>query len=154
MSAVIGMNVARALPNLTEGDGFAPGDEVVSSNGNVYRFFSSTDTIAQYDAVAITTANVASRLTQTNADDGVYIGVAQATCTAGSYGWAQVLGPTTVNCLSTCSTAVALFATSTAGSLDDGPTTNVKIAGITIMANITAATGAAGFMAARPFAAI
>lgn len=156
MTAFIGLKIDEAYSaadNNIQGKGFGVNDEVMSANGSVYKYVLSSDTIAQFDVLAVTSAGVASRLTTTNADDGVYVGVAQATMSSGFFGWMQVLGPTTVNCLSTCSSSVALFSTATAGSLDD-TTTTVKIAGIQILANITAAAGANGMIVQRPFAAL
>jgi hypothetical protein len=156
MTVQIGLKVDEAYSAAdlnVQGKGFGANDEVISANGSVYKYVLSTDTIAAYDVLAVTSAGVASRLTTTNANDGVIIGVAQAALSSGYYGWMQVLGPTTVNCLSTCSAEVALFSTATAGSLDD-TTNTVKIAGIQILANITAATGASGILVTRPFAAI
>jgi hypothetical protein len=156
MTVQLGLKIDEAYSQAdlnVQGKGFGANDEVISANGNMYKYVLSTDTIAQYDVLAVTSAGVASRLTTTNANDGVIIGVAQATLSSGFYGWMQILGPTTVNCLSTCSSSVALFSTATAGSLDD-TTTTVKIAGIQILADITAAAGANGLIVTRPFAAL
>jgi hypothetical protein len=155
MTVQIGLKVDEVYSanDLYQGKAFGVMDEVISANGNIYKYVLSTDTIAIYDVLAVSSAGVASRLTTTNADDGVLIGVAQGTLSSGYYGWMQVLGPTTVNCLSTCSSSVALFSTATQGKLDD-TTTTVKIAGIQILANITDAAGAVGLIVTRPFAAI
>ena len=82
------------------------------------------------------------------------IGVAQATLASAEYGWVQVLGVTSVNVLSTCSSGVALYSSGTAGKLDDTTTSQTKIAGVQIVASVTAATATTAIVATRPFAAL
>jgi len=157
MGYIIGLNpteVYTSAENAASGKGFGASDIAETHDGKRYRYVLSTDTIAQYDVVAITSAGVASRLTKTLADGGPLIGVAQASLTSGSFGWVQTVGATTVNCLSTCSSSVALYTSGTAGSLDDSATSQVKVAGITILANITAAGPANGLLSTIPFAAL
>lgn len=138
---------------LAQGRGFGANDVMTTHDGKQYRYVLSTDTIAAYDVCAVTSAGVASRCTSANVLGGL-VGVAQATLSSGYYGWVQTLGQTTVNCLSTCSAGVALYTSATAGSLDDTATSQTKIGGLTILANITAAGPAVGQIATTPFAAI
>jgi hypothetical protein len=60
----------------------------------------------------------------------------------------------TVNALSTCSAAVALYTSGTAGSVDDTSTSQVKIGGLVILANVTAVGTANGVAAVDMFTAL
>lgn len=53
------------------------------------------------------------------ADDVGRIGFAMSACVAGEYGWYQVRGKAVGKALASCADNVALYLTSTAGSLDD-----------------------------------
>lgn len=138
---------------LVQGKSFGLGDVVSDHLGNYYAFGSYTEAAAQYDCVVLTSTNYISKATSTNVV-GAKVGVAAGTGTAGYYGWVQILGQTTVNCLSTCSAGVALYTSGSAGKLDDTTTSQTKISGITILANITASTGAVGMVATFPFGAV
>lgn len=155
MGYIIGVSTSEAYSandNNIQGKGFGVLDSYISANGSRYVHVLSSDTIAQFDVIAITSAGVASRLTTVNAIAANRIAVAQATLSSGYFGWGQILGPTSINALSTCSAGVALYATGTAGAIDDGPTTNTKIAGIQLAANITAAAVSAAVLVTEPFA--
>ena len=145
---------AYSSADITQGRGFAAGDEVQDEAGNIYRFALASGAVAQYDVVALTTANVAQAVTKALADTGPMLGVAQATLASAEYGWVQVLGVTSVNVLSTCSSGIALYTSGTAGKLDDTTTSQTKIAGVQIVASVTAATSTTAVVATRPFAAL
>ena len=140
--------------DLTQGRGFSVGDEVADGSGNVFRFVQASGTVAQFDVVAIDSAGVAQAITKALADTGPMVGVAQAALSSAEYGWAQVIGVTSINVLSTCSAGIALYTSGTAGKLDDTTTSQTKIAGVQIVANVTAATSTAAILATRPFAAL
>jgi hypothetical protein len=140
--------------DLAQGRGFAVLDEVQDQDGNVFKFVLASGTIAQFDAVAITSAGVAQAVTSALLNAGAVAGVVQAALSSGEYGWAQVFGVTSLNVLSTCSSGVALFTSGTAGKLDDTSTSQVKVAGVQILANITAAGTAGAVLTTRPFAAL
>lgn len=140
--------------DIAQGRGFSVQDEVADFQGNIYRFAQASGTIAQFDCVAINSAGVAQAITSTLASAGGIVGVAQAALSSGEFGFVQVLGVSSLNVLSTCSAGVALFTSGTAGKLDDTTTSQVKIAGVQILANVTAATATTAIIGTRPFAAL
>lgn len=154
MTTMIGAKLTEAYTNLTDGASFGLGDRYVDKNGNEYVFVQASGAVAQYDAVHINSANVAQALTKALGDTGLSVGVAVATLSSASYGWAQIKGLGTVNVLQTCSSSTALYTSGTAGKLDDTTTSQVKIAGVVILANVTAATATACVMGTYPYASI
>lgn len=146
--------VFSASDLLQQGKGFGLLDSAEDHSGRAYRYALSTDTIAQYDCAIVDSSGYARAITSTLAQGGGIIGIAQGTMSSGYYGWVQVRGATTVNCLSTCSSNVALYTSGTAGKLDDASASQVKLAGVEILANITAAGPANGVLSVAPFAAI
>ena len=146
---------AYSTADITQGRaGFRVGDAVMDDRGDKFRFVQASGTVAQYDVVGVNSAGVAQALTKAIADTGPMIGVAMATLSSGEFGYVQVTGVTTVNVLSTCSAGVALYTSGTAGKLDDTTTSQTKIAGIQIVANVTDATATAAIIATEPFAAL
>lgn len=144
MSYMVGANPTEANSGLTDGKAFGLGDRYVDGSGNIYVYVLASSSPAQYDVLSISSAYVAQPITKALADTGVPVGVAMATMSSGSYGWACVKGTVSVNVLQTCSSSTALYTSGTAGKLDDTTTSQVKIAGVVILANnATTATAAA-----------
>lgn len=129
-------------------------DRVETYDGKRWVFVSASTSVTSYQVVAIDSQGYAQAITSALAQAGNRVGVAQNNISSGSYGWVQTFGPCSVAVLSTCSSNTVLYTSATAGSLDDTATSQIKIAGITILANVTAAGTAAGFMATEPFAAL
>lgn len=154
MTTMIGAKLTEAYTNLTDGASFGLGDRYVDKNGNEYVFVQASGAVAQYDAVHINSANIAQALTKALGDTGLPVGVAVATLSSASYGWAQIKGLGTVNVLQTCSSSTALYTSGTAGKLDDTTTSQVKIAGVVILANQTQSAAAAAVIGTYPYAAI
>ena len=156
MAYMVGANLTNAPADFNDGRSAGLGDFYTDNAGNQYVFVQASGSVAQYDAVHIGSTYVAQALTSTLAAAGMPVGVAMATMTSASYGWACVGGLTTVNVLATCSSSTALYTSATAGKLDDTTTSQVKIAGVVILANnaTTATAAAAAFLNSRPYAAI
>lgn len=156
MGYLIGANLSTADTTTTDGRGFGLGDRCVDNAGNIYVYVLASSSPAQYDALSISSAYVAQPLTKALADTGVPVGVAMATMSSGSYGWACVKGTVSVNVLQTCSSSTALYTSGTAGKLDDTTTSQVKIAGVVILANnaTTATAAALATIAGDPYPAI
>ena len=157
----IGANTSGVYPaysstSINAESGAIPGlgDRFEDHNGNRYVFISASTSVTSYQVVAITSDFRGQPATSALASAAAYVGVAQNNISAGSYGWVQTRGNMTVNALSTCSTAVALYTSGTAGSVDDTSTSQVKIAPLVINANITAATSTAAFAATDLFVAL
>lgn len=140
--------------DITQGRGFAVNNEAADGSGNLFRFVLASGALAQYDCVAISSTGVAQAITSTLAGAGAYVGVVQAALSSGYYGWAQVLGVTSLNVLSTCSAGVALYTSGTAGSLDDTSSSQVKISGAQVLSNATTAGTYGAILTTRPFAAL
>lgn len=103
-----------------------------------------------YNPVYITPSTfVTAALTKAAADKGYKVGIPQIAVTASYYYWAMIRsGSSTAYVLtkSACASEATLFTTSTAGCLDDLPTSQTGIGGVRLTA--TAATAAASAVAA------
>jgi hypothetical protein len=108
---------------------------------NEYIFVSGVASCAVNDAVAILEDYSIVRLTETEAAKGRRIGVAQSAIVNGYYGWVQIRGVSKVNCALNCAKDSTLYATTTAGVLDDAGTTSIN--GIVATETITTAAPAA-----------
>lgn len=123
--------------------------------GYQYMFVHAAGAIAQFDVVSIDEAYETSPLTKALADASNKIGVAPFALADNDFGWVQVSGICTLNVLLSCAADVALYTTATAGSLDDTPTSQTKIAGLTLTTARGGSNGSApGQMVINPFAAI
>jgi hypothetical protein len=157
MTAMIGAiltNAYSATDMANQGVGFGLGDRYVDASGNEYIFVQASGAVPQFDAVHIGTNYVAQALSQALGATGQAIGVAVATLTSASFGWAQIKGNGTVNVLQTCSASTALFTSATAGKLDDTAAGNTKVAGIVINSNQTVAAAAPCVIATYPYGAL
>lgn len=162
MTAFIGANISGNYPawsstsaNAEQGQVFGLGDQVNAYDGSKYVFVSASGaSITSYQVVAFGSNGNAQAITSALAQAGNRVGVAPYSISSGSYGWVQVQGVVTVNVLSTCSSNTVLYTSATAGALDDTSTSQIKIAGITTLANITALGSTAAFLAIEPFAAL
>lgn len=156
MSMMTGGKPDEVYSSLTAGNTPGLGDIYTDHNGNRYVFVQASGSVAQYDVVAIDSSNVAQAITKALSDTGPDVGVALATLTSASYGWAQIRGSCSVNVLATCSSSIALYTSGTAGKLDDTTTSQNKIAGLVILSNNTTTTTQAivGNMAVEPFVAL
>ena len=107
------------------------GERALGTQNTVWVFVQASAAIAQYDAVGIDENFQAAPLTKTMADDGWFIGFAQAAFDSGDYGWVAIAGSDIgVNVLVSCAADVPLYTTATAGKLDDTSTSQTKIDGI------------------------
>lgn len=152
----IGMNTSGVLASGVElsTKGFSLGDEVADHAGNIFRFCQASGAVAVNDCVVITSAGIAQAITSTLGTAGGYVGVAQAALASAEYGWAQVLGVTSLQVLSTCSAGVALYTSGTAGKLDDASASQVKVAGAQLVANATTSGVYTAILVTRPFIAL
>ena len=139
-SGLLGVNI-EATPS-TNTSGLALGTLVSGTDAQEYMYVKAGSAITQYQVVGIDEDYNAYPLTTAMAGDGWHIGAAQVAFASGDYGWVAVRGSNvTIKVLGACAADVALYTTSTAGSLDDTATsTLVKIEGIVL---VTAAATAA-----------
>lgn len=134
----------------------SPGDTVRTSNNGVYMFARAQSDVARFDVVAFATfADSASQTPTVRAvpitvagianagvtGAGPMIGIAQTSIQSARYGWIALNG-TNLRCnvLVSCQPKVALFATTTGGSLDDATTSVAYISGLTINTSATSAS--------------
>lgn len=128
-----------------------PGTRLNGNNGSSWMYVRASLSIAQYDAVALvykttgaagastSTVPVAVPLTITTGQVASGIGFAQiAFPDKGSYGWVNVGGTPIVKLAIDCEPYVPLYATATAGVLDDA-TVSVAITGLYATTSATAA---------------
>ena len=157
MTAFVGANVSNqyaATGNFT-GAEFGLGDQYVDNAGNGYVFVSASTSITSYQVCAVTSSFWAAPITTALASANPRVAAAGVNgISSGSWGWVQTRGNMTIQVLSTCSASSWLYTTATAGALDDTSTSQVKITGITINANITAVGSAAAFAGVDMFAAL
>lgn len=156
MPNLAGLNPTESYASLTAGNAAGPGDIIADHLGNRYVFVQASGSIAQYDVVSISSTGIAQAVTKALADTGLPVGVACATLSSASYGWAQIRGTVSVNVLQTCSSSIALYTSATAGKLDDTTTSQTKIAGIVLTANntSTATLPIVAVLAVEPFPSI
>jgi hypothetical protein len=154
MGYTVGAKLSEVYnPSSDFGDRMALGDIVETHDNRKFVFVSASTSVTSYQVVAIDSAWAAQPATSALASAG-RLGVAQNNISAGSWGWVQVRGNLTVNALSTCSAAVALYTSGTAGSVDDTSTSQVKIAGLVTIANITALASTAAVATVELFTAL
>lgn len=99
---------------------FVIGETVESSNGGEFMFVKASSAISQYDFVGISTNFNAAPLSVSTTAAAPVVAVAQVAIASGSYGWVCLRGgAVSGNVLLSCATSSALYATATAGYLDD-----------------------------------
>lgn len=129
-----------AVPSLTRTSAdpeIAVGTVVKGTGNSEFVYVQANGAIAQYDAVAVDSDEQAAPLSATNAITGVVIGVAQVAFADNEYGFVQTRGDVSVNVLASAAADVQLYATATAGSLDDAGT--VSLQGIVLTETATGA---------------
>ena len=139
-SSVIGVNLSRMdssalfplgmIVNLTDG-------------GQAMYVKASASALSTFAACSINKAGVATMLTTSNAPNSPAVGFAQISIATSDFGWVRLGGTCLVNLASQCAPNVPLFATSTAGVLDDATSTLGYIPGlvcVTTISNATAST--------------
>ena len=131
-----------AVPSLTytsTDPQIAVGTVVKGTDNSEFVYVQADGAIAQYAAVAVD-AGEASELTATNAITGVDIGAAQVAFAANEYGFVQTRGSFSVLGAASAVTDVQLYATATAGVVDDAGT--VLLGGLTLTETLTGAGAA------------
>lgn len=141
-------------PAVDYGDRCGLGDIVELFDNRKFVFVSASTSVTSYQLVAIDSSHYVQAATSALASAASRLGVAQNNISAGSWGWVQVRGLMTVNALSTCSSAVALYTSGTAGSVDDTSASQVKIGGLVLTGNITAAAATTAVAAVDLFTAL
>jgi len=140
----------NTTPVLGGGKGFTAGTRATDKDGKEYVFVQVNSAVSRYDIVGIPhdASFVAAGLSTTTAPSAQEVGVALGAMASGDYGWVQVKGNARVNVLGSCVKNIALWTTSTAGSLDDATASNYLVSGIQILStNPTAsATNMEGFL--------
>ncbi len=141
-------------PSVDYGDRPSLGDTAEMHDNRRFVFVSASTSVTSYQVVAIDSSHYVQPATSALASAASRLGVAQNSISAGSWGWVQTRGLMTVNALSTCSASAALYTSGTAGSVDDTSTSQVKIAGLVITGNITAAASTTAIAAVDMFTAL
>jgi len=132
MQALIGLDptaiaLATDVPAFRLGSMGAYDDPVQGTKVYIYgvalsgitQFFTCVEATNNANFSMITTANTAAGQA---GGHGSRVGVAQATLTAGQFGWFQIAGAATINTLASAALGTRLNTTATAGSLDDDGT--------------------------------
>lgn len=141
-------------PSTDYGDRPGLGDVVETHDNRKFVFVSASTSVTSYQIVAVDSTFYVQPATSALASAASRLGCAQNNISAGSWGWVQTRGLMTVKALSTCSASVALYTSGTAGSVDDASASQVKIAGLVTLANITDAASTAAVAAVDMFTAL
>lgn len=138
------------IPKLTSNTSSAEiqtGTVVSLDDGGHAMYVQAGSEVAQFNAVLVTEGNTAVNATTAAAAEGTgvskQVGFAQTSIASGNYGWVQLSGRPKVKLAANCADQVALFTTSTAGTLDDATVSNSYVAGVvsgTTISNATAVT--------------
>jgi hypothetical protein len=113
-------------------------------------YVQASASIVQYDAVAIKHGYKAAPLTVTNAATAVEVGFAQvAVGTKDSYFWAMKQGRPIVRCAIAVAANAVLYASGTAGVLDDA-SSSVLVQGIVAVTQVTNSAGTTTCVARYP----
>lgn len=125
----------------------AVGTKVNTSDGGEAVYVQAGSEIAQYNAVAIGFDNTVVNCTTAAVTEGTgtsrKVGFAQTSIASGNYGWVYTSGRPKVKLAANCADKVALYTTSTAGTLDDAVVSIGEVVGVvskTTISNATAVT--------------
>jgi hypothetical protein len=136
MTTFLGPKVTET-PTADE-DGIALRTVHTEYNGYEYMKVHANGAVSAFQACVVDEAGEMTPITATLAAADHLVAVPQVAFADNDYGWALVKGTGSVNVAANCAANVALYATATAGRLDDAATAN-EIAGI----RLTAAAGGA-----------
>lgn len=144
-SSMLGVNLGAydAAPGA-----FAPGTQILTTQGGMFEYCNVLSAISTYNAVIIDDNGNASNLTTTNAAFWKKVGVAQVSIAVSCFGWIQRSGKMIVNVAAQCQDFVALFTTATPGVVDDITVSEALILGLNIYQSSSNATAATGLAAA------
>ena len=143
-TAVTFTTATSTTPILGGGKGFSVGARAQGQDGKQYVFCQVNSAVAAYDMVHIPSDTfVAAGLTTALSAASQAIGVAQYALASGDYGWIQTYGACKLKVLGACATAVKLYSTTTAGSLDDATASNYEIFGCQILSTNPSSTATA-----------
>lgn len=141
--SVIGVDTA----NPSSAIGFTLGACAVGSDGTEWLYVqcASAQAITQYDTVTVDENFVASPVTAAALNVGHKIGFAQAAFTKNEFGWVATRGSNiNARVAASCNADVELYATATAGVLDDAVTTATDLVkGVVAVAGTTTAVAKA-----------
>tara|TARA_R110000744_G_scaffold367107_1_gene476454 strand:- start:1793 stop:2293 length:501 start_codon:yes stop_codon:yes gene_type:complete len=123
---------------------FSIGECVTGNENSKFMYTRAVATVDQYDVLSLLTDSTVTPLTLQNASaNGGAVAFAQTAIAAGSFGWVALQGnKLRVKCLTACADSVPLFATTTAGEVDDATGTSGigYIAGVRTLSTISNAT--------------
>lgn len=129
------------LTNTSATAEFPVGTQVDGKSGDRYEYVYAKSTVAQYDAVCISTSGNAQPVSTALAVSVKKIAFAQVAITSAQYGWVARCGNNIrVNVAANCASGVQLYTTSTAGTLDDTVVTAGLVAGVLAVTSISTAT--------------
>lgn len=130
-----------------------PGDTVRTTNNGLYMFARAQSDASQFDAVIFSTFGDSASQTPTVAfapltianASATYgpnmIGFCQVSIASSYYGWVALNGHgIRVNCLIACQPKVPLYATATAGKLDDATVSAAYVTGVILNTSATSAS--------------
>lgn len=144
----IGINIDPSTNSPTTDAKFALGTRALGTNGTEWIYVRAGAAITIYDYVCIDSAFSATSGTKTNVDKGFGIGFAQNAFASLEYGWVATRGiGIRVNALTLCVADVALYTSATTGAVDDLPTSQTQLRGVTLNTTVGGATAATALKA-------
>lgn len=149
---------AQAIADTSTTAKHALGERIMARDSALYDaefvYVQASNSVAQYDAVAIKAGYKIAPLTITNAKTAVEIGFTQvAVGTKGDYFWAQKDGRPIVRCALATQPDVPLYASATGGVLTS-VSTSAAIQGVVAVTQVTNSAGPTTCVARYPTAAV
>lgn len=139
--------LGQSLTSVSATANHTVGTKVQADDGGTFVYVQAASGVAQYAGVVIGVDYVASSFSTAALTDGSgtakEVGWAQTSIASGSYGWIQLSGRPKGKLAANCADRVTLYATSTAGVMDDATVSAAYITGVvskTTISNATAVT--------------
>lgn len=143
----IGFNVndVQGTANVfLSGKGFKLGQRIQTHDGKEFIYAKNASSNAAYSLVSVNASTFAIvGLTTALSGASEILGVLPVAIASDEYGWVQIYGRTKMKVLGSCVKNIALFSTTTAGSLDDATASNYRIEGINLLSTNPSATATA-----------
>lgn len=157
MPALINGIVTQSLTATSDTLKHPLGTQVMADDGGLYEYVQASESLSQYQVVAIYGNGTARQLETSIANAaGVLqarrVGFAQTSIASAYYGWVARSGPKLVfKVADDCAAGALLFTTATAGELDDATVSGCHLPGVQLTTTASLATAITGQVATPAF---
>jgi hypothetical protein len=143
----IGFNVSNVLSSanrIATGTGFKLGQRVQTQDGKEFVYAKNASSNAIYSVVNVDASSFTlTGLTTATSGASEIVGVLPVAIATDEYGWVQIYGRTKVKVLGLAAKSIALWSTTTAGSLDDATASTYMVQGINLLSTNPSSTATA-----------